>query len=158
MDSLGGLRMNYSSSSASSGVRNRETWGQHLLNLSWTIIRVKKNNEFVKIFSVTPSGGFNNRCTVERYQKTKKRILKILLVTTLEFLLCGILTFTVHLFSYSTSQSLNRAENSSNLHQLTAHASCCCQPMNLWFMNSYFREESRRRLSCSKPSRVSTLV
>lgn len=152
MDSLGGLRMNYSSSSASSGVRNRETWGQHLWNLSWTIIRVKKNNEFVKIFSVTPSGGFNNRCTVERYEKTKKRILKILLVTTLEFLLCGILTFTVHLFSYSTSHSLNRAV------MLIAHASCCCEPMNLWFMNRYFREESRRRLGCSKPSRVSTLV
>jgi len=92
------------------------------------------------------------RCNPEHCLKTKRRVLKMLIVVVLEFFICWTPLYVVNTLSFFAPKALYEGLGYTgiSLLQLLAQASCCCNPITYCFMSSSFRRAFLKAFGCSK--------
>ena len=92
------------------------------------------------------------RCNAEHCLKTKRRVLKMLLVVVLDFFICWTPLYVVNTMSLMAPAALygGFGDTGISLVQLLAQASCCCNPITYCFMSSSFRRAFLRAFGCTK--------
>jgi len=92
------------------------------------------------------------RCNPEQGLRTKRRVLKMLIVVVLEFFICWTPLYVVNTLSFFAPKALygGLSNTGISLVQLLAHASCCCNPITYCFMSSSFRRAFLDAIGCSK--------
>ena len=89
----------------------------------------------------------------EHCLKTKRRVLKMLIVVVLEFFICWTPLYVVNTLSFFAPKALYEGLGYTgiSLVQLLAQASCCCNPITYCFMSSSFRRAFVKAFGwCSK--------
>ena len=92
------------------------------------------------------------RCNPEQGLRTKRRVLKMLIVVVLEFFICWTPLYVVNTLSFFAPKALYEGLGYTgiSLLQLLAQASCCCNPITYCFMSSSFRRAFLKAFGCSK--------
>lgn len=92
------------------------------------------------------------RCNPEHCLKTKRRVLKMLIVVVLEFFICWTPLYVVNTLSFFAPRALYEGLGYTgiSLLQLLAQASCCCNPITYCFMSSSFRRAFVKAFGCTK--------
>ena len=96
--------------------------------------------------SATPSPAVSEanlrRCNPEQGLRTKRHVLKMLIVVVLEFFICWTPLYVVNTLSFFAPKALYEGLGYTgiSLVQLLAQASCCCNPITYCFMSSSFRK------------------
>lgn len=100
------------------------------------------------------------RCNAEHCLKTKRRVLKMLIVVVLEFFICWTPLYVVNTLSFFAPRALYEGLGYTgiSLLQLLAQASCCCNPITYCFMSSSFRRAFLKAFGCSKVDNFSRSV
>ena len=100
------------------------------------------------------------RCNPEHCLKTKRRVLKMLIVVVLEFFICWTPLYVVNTMSFFAPRALYEGLGYTgiSLMQLLAQASCCCNPITYCFMSSSFRRAFVKAFGCSKAETFSRSV
>ncbi len=100
------------------------------------------------------------RCNPEHCLKTKRRVLKMLIVVVLEFFICWTPLYVVNTLSFFAPRALYEGLGYTgiSLMQLLAQASCCCNPITYCFMSSSFRRAFVKAFGCSKVENFSRSV
>lgn len=100
------------------------------------------------------------RCNPEHCLKTKRRVLKMLIVVVLEFFICWTPLYVVNTMSFFAPRALYEGLGYTgiSLMQLLAQASCCCNPITYCFMSSSFRRAFVKAFGCSKVENFSRSV
>lgn len=100
------------------------------------------------------------RCNPEHCLKTKRRVLKMLIVVVLEFFICWTPLYVVNTLSFFAPRALYEGLGYTgiSLLQLLAQASCCCNPITYCFMSSSFRRAFVKAFGCSKVENFSRSV
>ena len=90
------------------------------------------------------------RCNPEHCLKTKRRVLKMLIVVVLEFFICWTPLYVVNTLSFFAPKALYEGLGYTgiSLVQLLAQASCCCNPITYCFMSSSFRRAFVKAFGC----------
>lgn len=99
-----------------------------------------------------PAAPSLRRCNPEHCLKTKRRVLKMLIVVVLEFFICWTPLYVVNTLSFFAPRALYEGLGYTgiSLLQLLAQASCCCNPITYCFMSSSFRRAFVKAFGCTK--------
>lgn len=100
------------------------------------------------------------RCNPEHCLKTKRRVLKMLIVVVLEFFICWTPLYVVNTLSFFAPRALYEGLGYTgiSLLQLLAQASCCCNPITYCFMSSSFRRAFVKAFGCNKAENFSRSI
>lgn len=92
------------------------------------------------------------RCNPEHCLKTKRRVLKMLIVVMLEFFICWTPLYVVNTISFFAPDAVYQGlgYTAISMFQLLSHSSCCCNPITYCFMSSSFRRAFLRAFGCAK--------
>ena len=92
------------------------------------------------------------RCNPEHCLKTKRRVLKMLIVVMLEFFICWTPLYVVNTLSFFAPRALYQGlgYTAISMFQLLAQASCCSNPITYCFMSSAFRRAFVKAFGCTK--------
>jgi len=98
------------------------------------------------------------RCNPEQGLRTKRRVLKMLIVVVLEFFICWTPLYVVNTLSFFAPKALygGLGYTGISLVQLLAQASCCCNPITYCFMSSSFRRAFLKAFGCSKEGLINS--
>jgi len=92
------------------------------------------------------------RCNPEHCLKTKRRVLKMLIVVMLEFFICWTPLYVVNTVSFFAPGAVYQGlgYTAISMFQLLSHSSCCCNPITYCFMSSSFRRAFVKAFGCVK--------
>jgi len=96
------------------------------------------------------------RCNPEHCLKTKRRVLKMLIVVMLEFFICWTPLYVVNTLSFFFPVAVYQGlgYTAISMFQLLSHSSCCSNPITYCFMSSSFRRAFLRAFGCAKKNEI----